>query len=284
LARFTETALKRIAGVDAFPLPSIIPVKHPVVLMHGFGIIAGLRRGGHMSAAAAYLRKRGVRAYAPNVAPYNTIAVRSEMWLRRLEHVMEECRTDRVNLVAHSMGGLDARYMISRHGLGDHVASLVTISTPHHGSPVSEYILDSPDRLRKWLTEAANWMGTQFVDDGGADFQTALLELTPSNITTSFNPSTPDDERVRYWSYAGVAGRGCQHSVNPFLRLFNNYIFEREGLNDGMVSATSARWGEYLGTIPADHAQQIGTMPGASGFRYTEFFATIAELLADHDV
>src|SRR5690606_23385320 len=160
--RFTEVAMRRFAGVDAFPLPSIIPVRHPVVLMHGFGVLAGLRRGGHMSMAASYLRKRGVRAYAPNVAPYNTIAVRSEMWLRRLELVMEECRTDRVNLVAHSMGGLDARHMISNHGLGDTVGSLVTISTPHHGSPISDYVIESPDRLRRWLTDAANWMGTQF--------------------------------------------------------------------------------------------------------------------------
>lgn len=281
---FTETAIRRFAGLEPFPLPTVIPVRHPVVMMHGFGMLAGIRRGGHLREAAEALRLRGVRAYAPNVAPYNTVAVRSEMWIRRIERILEETRADKVNLIAHSMGGLDARWIISHHGLGDRIASLVTLSTPHRGSSLAEFILGSPDRLRNWLTEVANWMGTQVVDDGDADFRTAVSELTPANIINNFNPSVQDDERVKYWSYAGIAGRGCEHSVNPFLRLFNNYLYDREGPNDGMVSAASARWGEYVGDLPADHAQQIGAVfPGSSGFSHTDFFSSVAELLARHN-
>ena len=247
-------------------------------------MLAGLRRGGHFRDAAEALRQRGVRAYAPNVAPYNTVAARSEMWIRRIDHVIAESRAAKVNLVAHSMGGLDARWMISHHGLGNRVASLVTISTPHRGSSLAEYILGSPDRIRNWLTDVANWMGTQVVDDGDADFRTALAELTPSNVVDNFNTAAPDDERVKYWSYAGVAGRGCEHSTNPFLRLFNNYLYDREGVNDGMVSVQSARWGDYLGEVSADHAQQIGaSFPGSSGFSPSEFYASVADLLANHD-
>ena len=119
---------------------------------------------------------------------------------------------------------------------------------------------------------------------GDADFRTALAELTPSNVVDNFNTAAPDDERVKYWSYAGVAGRGCEHSTNPFLRLFNNYLYDREGVNDGMVSVQSARWGDYLGEVSADHAQQIGaSFPGSSGFSPSEFYASVAELLANHD-
>ncbi len=284
MARFTETAIKRIAGLDPFPLPPIIPVRYPVVLMHGFGMIAGLRRGGHYRDSAESLRLRGVRAYAPNVAPYNTVAARGEMWVRRIERIMVETRSSKVNLVAHSMGGLDARWIIAHHGFGDRVASLVTVSTPHRGSSLAEFILSSPERLSKWLTDLANWMGTQVVDDGDADFRTAVAELTPENVANNFNPAVLDDERVRYWSYAGVAGRGCDHTVNPFLRLFNSYLYDREGPNDGMVSAASARWGEFLGELAADHAQQIGaSFPGSSGFNNSEFYASVAQLLANHN-
>ena len=47
----------------------------------------------------------------------------------------------RVLIVAHSMGGLDARYMISRMGMEDHVAALLTITTPHRGSPYADWIV-----------------------------------------------------------------------------------------------------------------------------------------------
>src|SRR5436190_277798 len=47
----------------------------------------------------------------------------------------------KVIIIAHSMGGLDARYMISRLGMADRVAALVTLSTPHHGSPYADWCL-----------------------------------------------------------------------------------------------------------------------------------------------
>lgn len=282
MAKIADNALKRIAGLDPFPLPKVIPTRYPVVLMHGFGLLAGLRRGGHLKTAAEHLRLRGVRAFAPNVAPYNTVAFRSRMWLSRIEQAMEQARTDRITLIAHSMGGLDARWLISQHGLGDRVTALVTVATPHRGSAVADYIASGPERLGNWLTEVANWMGTTLIQDGEADFRTAIRELTPANIVENFNPHVVDDPRVRYWSYAGVAGRGCDHSINPLLRPFNNYLYDREGRNDGLVSEESARWAEFLGDIPADHMQQIGgSFPGSSGFDHAEFYASLATMLAD---
>ena len=126
--------LRRITGVDPFPQPPIIRLRLPVVLMHGFGIIAAMRRGGHLFHEAEELRRHGVWAYAPNVSAYDTVPLRCAAWEQRLEHVMEETGCDRLNLIAHSMGGLDARYLISEMGLHRHVATLTTISSPHHGT------------------------------------------------------------------------------------------------------------------------------------------------------
>ena len=44
----------------------------------------------------------------------------------------------KIHIIAHSMGGLDSRYMISKLGMADRVLSLTTISTPHHGSPIAD--------------------------------------------------------------------------------------------------------------------------------------------------
>lgn len=267
---------------EHFPLPSIIPLRYPVVMMHGMGAIAGLRRGGHLRDVAAHLRTRGVWAYAPNVSPYNTVAARCESWAARLQVVLAETGADKLNLIAHSMGGLDARHLISTLGMHRHVASLTTVSTPHRGSSLSNYILEQPEMVRKLVTDFANWVGTQIVSGGEANFTNAVTELTPENIQKNFNPNTPDHPEVKYWSYGGAAGKGTEYVVNPFLRLFNAYLYDRESYNDGMVSLESAEWGEFLGTISADHAQQVGfTFPGSSGFNQSEFFVSIVERLRD---
>ena len=219
--------------------------------MHGFGMLAGIRRGGHLSTAAAFLRQRGVRAFSPNVTPYNTVEARCAMWKTRIEHVLDECRTDRVNLVAHSMGGLDARYLISVMGLHHVVNSLVTISSPHKGSYLATYLQSQPDRLTTIVTDFANWLGSNALVDGDSDFETAVKQLTPDYVEHEFNPSVPDHDSVKYWSIAGQAGKGPGTPINPVLRVFNSVLFETEGLNDGMVSVDSAEWGEFLGTIDA---------------------------------
>lgn len=284
MAKFTQTAIKKIAQLEAHPLPAIIPVEHPVILMHGLGMIAGVRRGGHLCMAAEHLRSLGVRAYAPNVAPYNTIEVRSMLWKDRIEHVLRETRVEKVNLIAHSMGGLDARYLISRMGLSSHVASLITISTPHHGTSLAGYVLSQPERIRSWLTEFANWIGTYAVEDGSADFRQALSQLTPEYITNVFNASVPNHDTVKYWSVSGKAGKGTSLAINPFLRIFNAVIHEQEGVNDGMVSVSSSVWGEHLQTVEADHAQQIGVpFIGSSSFDYRQLMSDLAKILVKHN-
>ena len=45
----------------------------------------------------------------------------------------------KVHIIAHSMGGLDARYMIVKLGMQDRVCSLTTIGTPHKGSSFADW-------------------------------------------------------------------------------------------------------------------------------------------------
>lgn len=278
---FAESAWQRLTGLVPFPQPPLIRVRNPVVLMHGFGIFASLRRGGHLHQEAINLRSHGVLAYAPNVAAYNTVEVRSEMWRHRIEKVLEETGADRINLIAHSMGGLDARYLISR-GMHDVVASLVTISTPHHGSGVADIVLEQPERMRRWAADVLNWMGSSSLADATADFLSSVAELTPDFVCETFNPSVPNHPSVRYYSFAGRAGRGTDVPINPFLRILNGMLHPREGENDGFVSVESAKWGAYHGTIDADHAQQVGvTFPGGNAFDSNAFYCDVVKLLAE---
>mgnify|MGYP006279381613 CR=1 FL=1 len=279
---FPVTALQRITGLKAFPQPPIIPTEHPVVLMHGFGVGASFRRGGHLHDESLHLRSRGVRAIAPNVSPYNTVRARCAMWHDRLNHVVEETKSDRLSLIAHSMGGLDARYLIQKMGWHDTVDVLVTIATPHRGSSVASLILDQPEAVRRWLTDMADWLGTHILEDGSANIRQALNELTPEYVTNTFNNEVPNHPDVEYWSYGCQAGKGTDIPIDPIFRYLNNHLYEQEGPNDGIVSVDSARWGTYLGTVNADHARQVGLESTlAASFDSNEFYVSIARKLAN---
>lgn len=274
-------AWQRLARLEPFPQPAIVPVRYPVVLMHGMGLLAAVWRRGQMHALALDLRRRGVRAYAPNVAPYNPIDVRARMWKRCLEQILEENGASKLNLVAHSMGGLDARYLIHELGMHDAVASLVTIATPHHGSTLADVLLDRPSRLLDGMVRLFDWMGNSAMPDVQADASTVLRQMKPSFICERFNPYVPDHPSVRYWSYAGAAGVGTDVPINPFLLRQNRWIHAREGINDGYVSVESARWGTFLGTLPADHLQQIGLKVTPNRrFDAQAFYASLVARLA----
>lgn len=281
MPKFTESALQRLAGLEPFPQPPIIPLRMPVVLMHGFGILAAFQRNGHLHEEAMYLRERGVRAYAPNVAPYNSIRVRAQMWKDRVEHILEETKSPTLSLIAHSMGGLDARYLITKLGLHEHVHTLVTVSTPHRGTALAEIVLDQPGLVREWLANVADYIGTHTLKDTPSDMLQAVSELTPEHMQNTFNPDVPDHPSVRYWSYAGQAGRGTDVPLDPFFYMLNTLLYKREGINDGYVSVESARWGAFLGTIPADHARQIGLRSSfGADFDADAFYADIVRRLA----
>jgi triacylglycerol lipase len=281
--RFSVTAFQRLTGLEPFPQPSVIPTRHPIVLMHGFGIGASFRREGHLHEEAMHLRSRGVRAMAPNVSPYNTVRARCEMWEDRFERVLTETQSDHITLIAHSMGGLDARYLISQKGWHDTVEALVTVATPHRGSSIATLILEQPEAVRRWLTDVADWLGNHILEDGSANIRQALHELTPQYVEHTFNQQVPDHPDVQYWSYGCRAGKGTDTPIDPIFRYLNKYLYEKEGVNDGIVSVQSGRWGEYLGTVDADHARQVGIRSSlAATFDSNAFYASIAEKLAQN--
>lgn len=281
MAKLTTSAIKRIAGLEPFPQPAFHRTRHPIVLMHGFGLLAFLARGGHLHEEAMHLRLHGLAAFAPNITPYHVIPQRAAMWKQRIDVILEQTGAEKVNLIAHSMGGLDARYLISKMGMAPRIASLTTISSPHRGSSLAQMALKQPERLRELVRSAANWVGEN-VMEVEADFAAAVESLTPDAVTESFNVDVPDVDTVWYSSWAGSAGKGALNSINPVFRPFNSWLYTREGINDGIVSVASAKWGEFRGEIEADHLQQIGVeVLAGSSFSSKEFLLSLAVDLAE---
>jgi len=79
-----------------------------------------------------------------------------------------------------------------------------------------------------------------------------------------FNAATPDRPEVRYRSYS--AARPL--SEQPWLARRHGRVIQRvEGDNDSQVSVRSARWGEHVRTLQADHFELIGMNIWLNPFR-----------------
>lgn len=234
--------------------------RHPLVFCHGMLACTMLR----LQLAADYnyfsrlgdaLAGRGFRALYPLVTPTGGVAERAE----QLRDQVVRWTDEPVNIIAHSMGGLDARYLISRLGMAGKVKSLTTISTPHRGSWVADWF-HGTYRGRVPLLPALEAMGVNV--DGFADCRRAACQ--------ALNDKTPDMPGVRYFSFAGDVPPG---KVTPMLRRTWALLHQQEGANDGLVSVASARWGEFLGVVQADHFAQT---PDAMWVRDREDFHSAA--------
>jgi triacylglycerol lipase len=224
--------------------PPAALLRYPLVLVHGIlgfdTIGVGKVKQGYFRGIQRALEDMGVRVYVPRLPPLGSVPARAE----RLAAYIRALPEERVNIVAHSMGGLDARWAIARLDLGDKVASLVTIGTPHHGSPLADLAAEGPARwVREWFarigtpSEAVEWLTTHSV--------------------TKFNVDAPDDPRVLYASVVCRAPAGLWRS-NPLLVPTHLYLKKRSGHNDGVVPTESQRWGLTFVEHVADHWGQVG--------------------------
>jgi triacylglycerol lipase len=236
--------LRRRARIALRRLPRRRAPRHPVVLAHGLLGFDELRmvgaRADYFRGVSERLGREGCVVHRCRVAPTASIATRAA----DLAAFVRALDARRVNVVAHSMGGLDARYAIARLGLRDRVASLVTIGTPHRGTPLAD--AGAALARRAGLFAALRRVGVA-VD--------AFHDLTTARLA-AFAAEVPDARGVHYASVIGAPEK--KREVSPILVPTYAWLREAAGGNDGMVPADSQAWGDVLRVVRADHFAQIG--------------------------
>ncbi|KAG0339819.1 hypothetical protein BG000_001286 [Podila horticola] len=204
--------------------------RHPIVLCHGLFGFDKIGPEGiphlqihYWSGIQKALTKLGAKVIVAGVPRTGAIKKRAEDLHRMLSSTMEGMP---VNFLAHSMGGLDSARGSSFGSDSD--PQFYTQSTPPIPSPLDPLwnrlipLLDTP----------------------------AYANLTTTYLNEVFNPNTPDDPRVSYYSYGASVP---QIPLWAPLGFPWEVIKAKEGANDGLVSLESARWGQYIETVEADH-------------------------------
>ncbi len=262
---------------------------NPIVLAHGFfgfSDIIGIR---YFRNVEKDLKARfpGLTVLSPEVAPNDGIELRAQQLWEQIDTLNQK-----VHIIAHSMGGLDARYMISPQGMNkaERVLSLTTLCTPHRGTPVADAIIHaseifSPEdikhmieklpalyKIEKKIINALKAKGelVQFLLEFFSIGEKGIKNLAPAYLAT-FNKEIMDAPGVQYFSYAGVTGPGEQDYLPvlfflPWAIIFKNKDTIIGGRNDGFVAVESAKWGTYKGELPADHFKISGHDMSAWGW------------------
>jgi triacylglycerol lipase len=217
----------------------------PVVLAHGLlgfdEVQLATGRVEYFRGVAGGLEKLGTRVYRPQVPPVASVAARAA----RLADYVRQLPDQRVNIIAHSLGGLDARFAIAQLGLDQRVASLTTIGTPHLGTPLADYGTSVLEKvgIRRLLRLC------------GLDLE-GFFELSEQRMT-GFNQHVEDASTVAYGSVVSVVTSGTA-GINPLLLPCYLLLKQRVGANDGLVPWDSQVWGEVLFEAEADHWAQVG--------------------------
>lgn len=295
-----------VSDVSESPPSDAADVRHghgppyPLILHHGF---AGFRDFGGINYfynVARDLRARGEVVYETEVSPFLPPQQRGYELARFVDRVLKETNSEKVVIIGHSQGGLDARFMISSLGYGDRVALLATIATPHRGSRVADAIVDNvPGVTDAFLNAVATVFGYAFNEVRTRAELRRAAEALSERAAVEFNRQNPDDPRVVYWSWAGrtnrrrgdmqCAGARIPNDPSrvdePFVALAPFAVFLEQGdpelhVNDGLVEVASARWGIWMGCVPADHYDEVGQIAHSgpnpeSGFDHLEFYRDI---------
>lgn len=216
-------------------------LKYPILLVHGMGF-RDMKHINYWGRIPRVLEENGARVYYGGQDSNGSIESNARQLEKGLLAALEQSGAEKVNIIAHSKGGLEARYLISTMGYEDKVASLTTISTPHNGSVTVDRLIKHTRPLVKVGCKAADmWfsvLGDKNPDTYGAVrcFETANAEV--------FNKNNPDSEKVYYQSYAFVMKKPVSDIFMGWTWLVVNHF---EGENDGLLAPSAVKWTNFKG-------------------------------------
>jgi triacylglycerol lipase len=113
--------------------------KYPIVLCHGmagfdalFGVVD------YFFGIPAALKSGGAEVYVTNVPAFSSPEARGEALLAEVQDIVAKSGHPKVNLIGHSQGGFDARYVAAVRP--DLVASVTTVGSPHKGAELATFL------------------------------------------------------------------------------------------------------------------------------------------------
>ncbi len=218
---------------------AICKTKYPVLLVHGV-FFRDFRYANYWGRIPQELQKNGATIFYGEQQSAASVDSCAEELAEKIKRIVKETGCEKVNIIAHSKGGLDSRVAITHCGVAPYVASLTTINTPHNGCIFSEYLMGkTPNQFKDYISTTYNNALTKF-GDKAPDFVGAIMDLSATSCI-SRNETTPNVEGILYESVMSYCNKAW-HGRFP-MNFSYNVVKYFDGKNDGLVSVESAKWG-----------------------------------------
>lgn len=245
--------------------------RYPILMVHGV-FFRDFKYFNYWGRIPKELEAHGAKIFYGNHQSAASVADSGGELACRIKEVVAETGCQKVNIIAHSKGGLDSRYAISRLGMAEYVASLTTINTPHRGCIFADYLLDKiPQAAKDKVAEGYN-AALRKLGDENPDFIAAVTDLTAS-ACKRFNQNVPDMQGIYYQS---VGSKLNVASGGRFPLNFSHQLVKYfDGANDGLVAEGSFPWGEDYTFL---------TTSGKRGISHGDMIDLNRENIRDFDV
>jgi triacylglycerol lipase len=248
---------------DALGSSTFGKTKNPIVLAHGmagfdslFGVLD------YFYGVESTLRDAGGEVFITHVPQFNSSEARGEALLDQVENIAAQTGK-KVNLIGHSHGGFDVRYVAAVRP--DLVASVTTIGSPHKGADLATFLRDnisSGGFTEGVLSLFASSLGIILgLISGHPDPQDALAGLASLTAegTGAFNAKYPAglpatacgsgaalQNGIRFYSWSGTDPFTNLLDVADLPLKVSGTVYSEE--NDGLVGRCSS----HLGTVIRD--------------------------------
>lgn len=259
----------------------VCKTKYPILMVHGV-FFRDFRYFNYWGRIPRELKRNGATIFYGQQQSAAAVEDSGCELAARIRQIVQETGCEKVNIIAHSKGGLDSRAAIAHAGCAPYVATLTTINTPHRGCIFAEYLLGKvPEAARQKIAAAYN-VALRHLGDQAPDFLAAVTDLTESACLAR-NETTPDMPGVVYESVMSYCKK-AQHGKFP-LNMTHPIVKYFDGKNDGLVSVESAKWGtkftllEPTGKRGISHGDVVDlNRENIKGFDVREFYV---KLVAD---
>lgn len=262
----------------------ICDTRYPILMVHGV-FFRDFRYLNYWGRIPKELVRNGARIYYGNHQSAASVADSGAELKARILEIIAQTGAEKLNVIAHSKGGLDMRYAVSKLGMDTYVASLTTINTPHRGCIFADYLLSGIPAALQQRVAAAYHTALKKAGDENPDFLAAVNDLTAS-ACLAFNQEVLDMPGVYYQS---VGSRLNRPSAGRFPLNFSYHLVKYfDGPNDGLVAESSFPWGADYRLLTVDGARGIshGDMidlnrENIPGFDVREFYVSLVHKLKE---
>lgn len=260
----------------------ICKTKYPLLMIHGV-FFRDFKTFNYWGRVPNELMLHGAEIYYGNHQSAASVKDSAKELAARIDEILEESHCEKVNIIAHSKGGLDIKTAVSECNIASKIASITTINTPHQGCVFADYLLNkAPLKFKEKVTAAYN-SALHAMGDENPDFISAVTDLTASHCAENWIETGAFD-----YDAAGIFtqsfGSILKKSGSGAFPLNFSYLFVKnfDGPNDGLVGEPSFHWGSRytLLTPPEKRGISHGDMidlnrENIRGFDVREFYVGV---------